>query len=146
MDERLKTNVDCWNEMAHVHLNSPNYRVKEFREGKIHLTRLEREEVGDVRDKSLLHLQCHFGLDTMSWARLGARATGLDFSDQAIDIARSLSNELEIPAKFGSDLAVAKALLVAAKAGVMENVKINLDSIQDAGFKEKVEERIRAAG
>ena len=100
MDERLKTNLDCWNEMARVHLDSPNYRVNEFREGKTHLTRLEREEVGDVQDKSLLHLQCHFGLDTMSWARLGARATGLDFSDQAIDLARSLSSELKIPAKF----------------------------------------------
>src|SRR6516165_5928444 len=100
MDERLKTNLDCWNEMARVHLDSPNYRVNDFREGKTHLTRLEREEVGDVQDKSLLHLQCHFGLDTMSWARLGARATGLDFSDQAIDLARSLSSALEAPPQF----------------------------------------------
>jgi len=53
---------------------------------------------------------------------------------------------LEIPAKFGSDLAVAKALVVAAKAGVLENVRINLDSIQDAAFRESVEARLRAAG
>jgi formiminotetrahydrofolate cyclodeaminase len=52
---------------------------------------------------------------------------------------------LEIPSKFGSDLAVAKALLSAAESGVMENVRINLDSIQDAAFKAKVEERLRAA-
>jgi glutamate formiminotransferase len=53
---------------------------------------------------------------------------------------------LQIPAKFGSDLAVAKALAVAARAGVLENVKINLDSIQDEGFKKGVEARLRAAG
>src|SRR5260370_18625480 len=48
----------------------------------------------------MLHLQCHFGLDTMSWARLGANVTGLDFSDQAIAIARSISDERKIPARF----------------------------------------------
>src|ERR1700730_17939446 len=57
-------------------------------------------EVGEVRGKTLLHLQCHFGLDTMSWARLGAKVTGLDFSDKAIGLARSLSRELSIPAEF----------------------------------------------
>ena len=50
--------------------------------------------------KSLLHLQCHFGMDTLSWARLGARATGVDFSDEAIALARSLSQELGIEARF----------------------------------------------
>jgi SAM-dependent methyltransferase len=53
-----------------------------------------------VRGKSLLHLQCHFGLDTMSWARLGATVTGLDFSGEAIKLARSLSDELKLPARF----------------------------------------------
>ncbi len=56
--------------------------------------------MGDVRGKSLLHLQCHFGLDTMSWARLGARATGADFSEEAVSLGRSLSEELGIDAKF----------------------------------------------
>ncbi len=53
---------------------------------------------------------------------------------------------LQIPAKFGSDLAVAKALVVAAKAGVLENVRINLESIQDAAFRAVVDARLRAAG
>jgi SAM-dependent methyltransferase len=61
---------------------------------------LEREELGDVSGRSLLHLQCHFGLDTLSWARLGARVTGVDFSPQAIDLARSLAQELELDARF----------------------------------------------
>ena len=61
---------------------------------------IELREVGDVRGKSLLHMQCHFGLDTMSWARLGAKVTGVDFSDEAIALARSISDELKIPARF----------------------------------------------
>ena len=61
---------------------------------------VERREVGDVDGKTLLHLQCHFGLDTMSWARLGATATGVDFSDTAIDLARSLNDELGLNARF----------------------------------------------
>ena len=74
----------------------------------------------------------------------GAAEVPLEVYERASAMARRLDG-LAIPAKFGSDLAVAKALVVAAKAGVMENVRINLNSIQDAGFKAKVEERIRAA-
>ena len=71
-----------------------------FRSGETSLSRVELEEVGDVGGRSLLHLQCHFGLDTLSWARLGATATGVDFSGPAIEIARSLSAETGIPARF----------------------------------------------
>jgi glutamate formiminotransferase len=74
----------------------------------------------------------------------GAAEVPLEVYERACAMAKRLE-ALQIPAKFGSDLAVAKALVVAAKAGVMENVRINLESIQDAGFKAKVEERIRAA-
>jgi SAM-dependent methyltransferase len=56
--------------------------------------------VGDVRGKSLLHLQCHFGLDTLSWARRGARVTGVDFSERAVAHARRLARELAIEARF----------------------------------------------
>ena len=58
------------------------------------------EELGNVAGKTLLHLQCHFGLDSLSWARLGARVTGVDFSDQAIALARSLSQEVGLEAEF----------------------------------------------
>ena len=64
------------------------------------LNEIVRREVGEVPGKRLLHLQCHFGMDTMSWARLGAKATGIDFSDAAIDLARSLNDELGLTARF----------------------------------------------
>jgi len=100
MDERLKANLDAWNLMAGIHAASREYRLTEFKAGENVLKPIELREVGDVRGKSMLHLQCHFGLDTMSWARLGATITGLDFSDQAIALARSISAELKIPARF----------------------------------------------
>ncbi|MCP5103936.1 MAG: class I SAM-dependent methyltransferase, partial [bacterium] len=61
---------------------------------------IEKEELGNTAGKSLLHLQCHFGLDTLSWARLGAAVTGVDFSERSIQMARSISGELDIPANF----------------------------------------------
>jgi len=60
----------------------------------------EIEEVGDVAGKSLLHLQCHFGLDTLAWARLGAEVVGLDFSREAISEARALAERAGIAAEF----------------------------------------------
>src|SRR5205823_6131285 len=61
---------------------------------------IERDELGDVAGKALLHLQCHFGLDTLSWARLGARVTGMDFADDAIALATSLADEVGLDARF----------------------------------------------
>lgn len=95
-----QANLNLWNEWAVIHEKSASYDVESFRAGKLSLTPLELEEVGDVKGKSLLHLQCHFGKDTLSWARLGAVVTGVDFSDKAIEIARRLSEELKIPADF----------------------------------------------
>lgn len=60
----------------------------------------EVEEVGDVAAKRLLHLQCHFGLDTLSWARRGAQATGADFSVESVAVARQLADELRVDAHF----------------------------------------------
>jgi 2-polyprenyl-3-methyl-5-hydroxy-6-metoxy-1,4-benzoquinol methylase len=100
MDERIKVNLAAWNQMARMHAASPGYRLAEFKAGANVLQGIELGEVGDVGGKSLLHTQCHFGLDTISWARLGARVTGVDFSDEAIGLARSISAELKIPARF----------------------------------------------
>jgi SAM-dependent methyltransferase len=100
MDNYMKQNLKHWNEVTPIHEKSKLYDIKGFKRGGNRLSPLEREEVGDVSGKSLLHLQCHFGLDTMSWARLGAKATGVDFSDKAIDLARLLSQELGIDADF----------------------------------------------
>lgn len=112
MDERLKTNLEFWNECVPVHERSPGYRLEEFRKGGVTLFPIERDEVGDIRGKSLLHLQCHFGLGTLSWARLGASVTGLDFSDQGIELARKIAAELNLPARFVcSDIYAAKSVI-----------------------------------
>jgi len=100
MDDYTRTNLDHWNELVSLHAQSKFYDLQSFKAGNSTLKPIEVEELGDVAGKSLLHLQCHFGLDTLSWARRGAQVTGADFSDQAIALAQSLSQELEIKANF----------------------------------------------
>ncbi len=103
MDDPFDTNRRWWNEAVGVHLHSSgpgSYDVAGFKKGRSALHPAELREVGDVRGKKLLHLQCHFGLDTLSWARLGADATGVDFSEAGIEEARALADELKIPARF----------------------------------------------
>lgn len=100
MDTYLQANQQLWNEWTPLHEQSPLYRVAEFKAGASTLRPVERAELTEVAGKSLLHLQCHFGLDTLSWARAGAIVTGVDLSDRSIDLARSLSVELNIPATF----------------------------------------------
>ncbi len=98
--ERLKVNRESWNERVPVHAASELYDVEGFKSGRITLTDIERREIGSVSGKTLLHLQCHFGLDTMSWSRLGVKATGVDFSEAAIELARALNEELELDVRF----------------------------------------------
>ena len=98
--QAMQVNLKHWNELVPIHARSEFYDVAGFKSGKSTLMPIELEEIGDVAGKSLLHLQCHFGLDTMSWARQGATVTGADFSDKAIALARSLSDELGIDARF----------------------------------------------
>ena len=102
MDDYTKANLEWWNEAAIIHSNSQGdiYELASFKAGKTKLLPLELEEVGNVSGKKLLHLQCHFGLDTLSWVRLGAQVTGIDFSDKAIAIAQNLSRELNLDATF----------------------------------------------
>ena len=100
MDEWLQVNRESWNERVPVHAASDFYDVEGFKSGRITLMDIERREIGDVSGKTLLHLQCHFGLDTMSRSRLGAKATGIDFSDAAIDQARSLNEDMVLDVRF----------------------------------------------
>jgi len=100
MDKYIRMNRELWNELTPIHARSNYYDVEGFNSGKSTLRPIELEELGDVSGKSLLHLQCHFGMDTLSWARLGARVTGLDLSDKAIALARRLSKETGIEASF----------------------------------------------
>src|SRR5499427_10478130 len=98
--DRLRANRRAWDLRTRAHLESAFYDVPSFRKGRITLRPPEREELGDVRGRSLLHLQCHFGADTLSWARLGATVTGADFSPEAVTAATALAAELDIPARF----------------------------------------------
>jgi len=100
MNPFLTSNQKLWDELTPIHLQSKFYDVAGFKAGRSTLKSLELAEVGDVAGKTLLHLQCHFGMDTLSWARRGAKVTGIDFSSQAILAAQSLSQELKIPARF----------------------------------------------
>ena len=93
-------NLAHWNEVTPHHVASPMYRTEDFRRGEIVLDPVVRDAIGDVAGKRLLHLQCHFGLDTLSLARMGAQVTGLDFSPVAIEQARALAAEAGIDASF----------------------------------------------
>jgi SAM-dependent methyltransferase len=102
MDDALRANRQVWDAWTKIHVASSFYDVESFKSGErgIRLAEYERDEIGSVEGKRLLHLQCHFGLDTLSWARLGATVTGADFSEEGIATARSLAAELDIPATF----------------------------------------------
>lgn len=97
---RLAANREMWDERVPLHVAAELYDVPSFRRGRITLPQLEVQEVGPVEGRTLLHLQCHFGLDTMSWARLGASVTGLDFSSEAVRTARELASEVSVEAEF----------------------------------------------
>lgn len=96
----FEANKASWNKRAAVHKDSTFYDLQSFKEGKTSLNKIELEELGDVKGKTLLHLQCHFGMDTMSWAREGAIATGVDLSDEAINLAKEINAELGLNATF----------------------------------------------
>ena len=99
-DNYFKINKELWNGWTVLHEGSNRYDLVGFKKGKSSLHTTELEELGDVSGKKLLHLQCHFGLDTLSWARLGGHVTGVDFSDKAIALARSINKELGFNARF----------------------------------------------
>ena len=86
-----KTNKASWNRKVDFHVQSEFYNVEGFLKGKSSLNSIELNLLGDIKNKKVLHLQCHFGQDTLSLARLGAKATGVDLSDKAIEVAKELS-------------------------------------------------------
>ncbi|WP_111709473.1 class I SAM-dependent methyltransferase [Lutibacter citreus] len=96
----FEVNKDTWNKKVEIHKKSEFYDLESFKKGKSSLNSYEINELGDVKGKSLLHLQCHFGQDTLSWSRLGATCTGIDLSDKAITEAKKLNKELGLSATF----------------------------------------------
>ncbi|MFH9227276.1 class I SAM-dependent methyltransferase [Streptomyces lydicus] len=94
-DDWREANRARWDERVALHTASDFYDQDRFRRVRDVLRAFETAEVGDVTGRSLLHLQCHFGQDTLSWAHRGAaRVVGLDFSEPAVEAARELAAEL----------------------------------------------------
>jgi SAM-dependent methyltransferase len=93
-------NLAHWNEVTPHHVTSDFYRTDDFRRGETVLDPVVRDAIGEVAGARLLHLQCHFGLDTLSLARMGAQVTGLDFSPPAVEQARALAREAGLAAQF----------------------------------------------
>lgn len=95
-------NKELWDEYAKLHYGteSEGYNVESFLEGQTTLKPYELKEMGNVKGKSLLHLQCHFGLDTLSWAREGAIVTGIDLSSEGVRLAKLLAKKAKLEANF----------------------------------------------
>ena len=96
----IAINRESWNKRTTLHLASDFYNVQGFLQGNSSLNSIELELLGDVKGKKILHLQCHFGQDSLSLARMGAQVTGVDLSDVAIESAKMLSKESGTHAEF----------------------------------------------
>ena len=100
MNDYYETNKKRWNELVGIHADSEEYDIDGFIAGKNSLQDIELRILGDVKGKSLLHLQYHFGMDTINWSRLGVKATGVDFSETAIELARELAKKTGMDTNF----------------------------------------------
>lgn len=96
----LEVNRKLWNEKTTHHVNSDFYDMSSFLAGNTTLKEVELALLGDAKGKDILHLQCHFGQDTLSLARMGANVTGVDLSDKSIETAKELNAQLGLNAEF----------------------------------------------
>lgn len=100
MENYLDINRNSWNAKVEPHLKSDFYFVEEFIKGKTSLNSIELELLGDISGKDILHLQCHFGQDSIALSRLGANVTGIDLSDKAIETAKDLAHKCGTDTQF----------------------------------------------
>lgn len=100
MENYIEINKKSWNSRLESHLNSDFYNMPGFLNGQSSLNDIELDLLGDLKGMKVLHLQCHFGQDSISLSRLGAEVTGVDLSDQAIARAKELAKETESTAQF----------------------------------------------
>jgi ubiquinone/menaquinone biosynthesis C-methylase UbiE len=96
----IEINRNSWNNRTDIHLKSEFYDLDGFLKGNNSLNEIELKLLGDIEGKSILHLQCHFGQDTISLTRLGANATGVDLSDKAIENAKQIAKQTNSKAEF----------------------------------------------
>ena len=103
MEEELdyiNINKQSWNAKTDVHIASDFYDMEGFLAGKSTLNAIELELLGDVKGKRILHLQCHFGQDSMTLARMGSSVVGVDLSDKAVERATEFAQKLALDATF----------------------------------------------
>src|SRR5690606_5695544 len=103
LDHYRQTNRANWDARVDIHVESDVYGIRRFVDdpefvGEV--VRFDAARLGDVDGRSLLHLQCHIGTDTIGWARLGAEVTGIDISPKSIDAARRISEDTGTRARF----------------------------------------------
>ena len=96
----FNVNRQNWDRKVALHVASDFYNVENFKKGRSSLQSYELLALKNVKGKRLLHLQCHFGLDTLSWSREGAICTGIDISPVAISKAKQLANQVNLKADF----------------------------------------------
>ena len=96
----IDINRQSWNNRTDTHLKSDFYDLDNFLKGKSSLHDIELDLLGDIKGRNILHLQCHFGQDSVSLSRLGANVTGVDLSDKAIESAKQIAKETDSNAKF----------------------------------------------
>lgn len=92
--KHIKINKKTWNKRTPIHIKSNFYNNKKFKEEGNSLKPIELNAIGNIKEESLLHLQCHFGQDSISLAKMGAKVTAVDFSDVAIKKAKEMSKEM----------------------------------------------------
>lgn len=97
---QLDQNRRAWNDRTEIHIQSAFYKQHDFIKGWNSLNEIELSLLGDLTGLSILHLQCHFGQDTISLSRMGACATGVDFSEKAIEYAVKIAKEMDSDTPF----------------------------------------------
>ena len=103
IDDHRRENLHNWNDRVPIHTGPEGYEIDRLVNEADYLTEVvefDRKYLGDVSGQSLLHLQCHIGTDTLSWAKLGANVTGVDFSHPALEVCRTLATGLGVEARF----------------------------------------------
>jgi ubiquinone/menaquinone biosynthesis C-methylase UbiE len=96
----IEINKETWNKKTEIHVHSEFYDMKGFLNGNTSLNEIELKLLGDVKGKRILHLQCHFGQDTISLQKLGASVVGIDLSDKAIETAKEIATQLNSDSTF----------------------------------------------
>ncbi len=99
-NDYLEVNKASWNKRTTIHVDSDFYDNDNFIKGQSSLNSIELNLLGDIKGKSILHLQCHFGQDTISLSRMGASVTGVDLSDEAVKVAQELAEKTTADATF----------------------------------------------